>query len=221
MTVIARRDRDVRDSVQNELEWMPQVEASRIGVSVEDGAVTLSGEVDDFAQRVAAKRAALRVRGVRTVIDHLTVYPKRGWPVSEREIAGEVERALKAAVNVPDTVKAEIQDHTVVLTGEAEWDYQRRAAKRAVRELRGVYAVSDMIALAPRPTAPDTVDRIRSALARNALVDAGRIDVSVAGTSVVLSGSVTSWAERREAERAAWGSPHVTHVDNRVTVDPA
>lgn len=220
MTVIASRDREIRDSVQNELEWMPQVEASRIGVSVEDGAVTLSGEVDDFAQRVAAKRAALRVRGVRAVIDHLTVYPKRGWPVSEREIAGEVERALKAAVNVPDTIKAEIQDHTVVLTGEAEWDYQRRAAKRAVRELRGVYAVSDMIALAPRPTAPDTVDRIRSALARNALVDAGRIDVSVAGNSVVLSGSVTSWAERREAERAAWGSPHVTHVDNRVTVDP-
>ena len=121
MTVIARRDRDVRDSVQNELEWMPQVEASRIGVSVEDGAVTLSGEVDDFAQRVAAKRAALRVRGVRTVIDHLTVYPKRGWPVSEREIAGEVERALKAPQEVElPLIASHVRDRPVRALGLPE-----------------------------------------------------------------------------------------------------
>lgn len=218
MTLITGRDRDIRAMVQDELEWAPEVDASRVGVAVDDGAVTLSGEVEDLTQRTAAKRAALRVRGVRTVIDHLTVQPKRGWPVTEREISKEVQRALKAASNVPDSIKAEIQNHTVVLTGEAEWNYERRAARRAVRDLRGVYAVSDLITIAPRPSVPDTQERIRSPLARNALVDAGAVGVSVLGDAVVLTGAVRSWAEKREAERAAWGSPHVTRVDNRILV---
>lgn len=218
MTLIASRDRDIRTAVQDELEWTPEVDAARVAVAVEDGAVTLAGDVEDFGQRVAAKRAALRVRGVRTVIDHLNVHPKRGWPVSEAEIAKEVERALKAAANVPDSIKAEVHDHTVVLTGVADWNFQRRAARRAVRDLRGVYAVTNTVALATRPSVPDARERIRSALARNALLDAVNIDVSVIGDAVVLSGTVSSWAQKREAERAAWGSPHVGRVENRLDI---
>lgn len=218
MTIATDRDLDVQSSVSDELEWTPDVDAAGIGVAVEDGTVTLSGEVDNYAERVAAKRAALRVRGVRTVVDNLTVHPKAAWPVTETDIAKEVERALKAASNVPGTVKAEINGHNVTLVGEAEWNFQRQAAKRAVQYLRGVSTVSNMITLISRPSAADTQERITKALTRNAQLDANTIHVTVVGGKVTLTGTVKSWAERTQAGNAAWASPHVTDVDNKILV---
>lgn len=218
MTIATDKDLDVRARVSEELEWTPDVDAAGIGVAVEDGAVTLSGEVDDYAERLAAKRAALRVRGVRAVVDNLTVHPRAPWPVTETDIAKEVERALRAASNVPDTVKAEIDGHNVTLIGEVDWHFQRHAALRAVQYLRGVFTVNNMIALKPRPSAADTEQRIRSALTRNAQLDADTIHVSALGGKVTLTGTVKSWAERTQAGNAAWASPHVTDVDNRIIV---
>lgn len=219
MTAGGGTDRDTRDRVQEELEWTPELDASAIGVSVKNGAVSLAGEVDSFAAKVAATRAAARVRGVRSIVDRLTVSPRSGWPVGEQEIAVAVERALKAAANVPDTINARITGHTVTLAGAAEWEYQRRAARRAVRYLRGVEAVHDEVALTLRPVAHDVADRIRGALARSALVDSGRISVSVSGDEVTLAGVATSWAEKRAAEKAAWASPHVGRVRNLLLVE--
>ena len=213
-----RSDQDIQTAVQDELEWTPDVDAAGIGVAVEDGAVTLSGEVDNYAERLAAKRAALRVRGVTTVVDDLVVHPKSGWTVTETDIAKEVQRALKWAGNVPDTVKAEIKDHAVALTGQVSWDFQRQAAKRAVQYLRGVYSVNNMITLTARPSAVDTEERIKNALARNAQLDAKTIDARVSGNKVTLTGTVRSWAEKQQAGNAAWASPHVTDVDNRIVV---
>jgi osmotically-inducible protein OsmY len=211
-------DRDVQARVREELEWTPDVDAAGIGVAVDDGAVTLSGEVANYAERLAAKRAALRVRGVRAIVDDLTVHPRAAWPVTETDIAKEVERALKAAANVPDTIKAEIDGHTVTLVGEADWNFQRHAAKRAVQYLRGVVTVSNQIALTARPSAEDTQERIKNALTRNAQLDAKSIHVAVDGSKVTLTGTVMSWAERRQAGIAAWGSPNVTEVDNQIIV---
>lgn len=218
MTSPADTDLDVQTLVREELEWTPDVDAAEIGVSVKNGAVTLSGEVDSYAERLAAKRAALRVRGVRAIIDHLTVHPRAVWPVTETDIAKEVERALKGAANVPETVKAEVSGHTVTLTGEADWNYQRHAAKRAVQYLRGVGGVNNMITLKARPSAADTHERIADALTRNAQVDAEGIVVTVDEGKVTLTGHVRSWAERRQAANAAWSSPHVTEVDNQIVV---
>lgn len=217
-TIQVHRDADVQRMVHEELEWTPEVDAAGIGVAVEGGAVTLSGEVATLAERVAATRATLRVRGVAAVVDNLVVHPRSGWPVSEADIAKEVVRALHAAANVPDTVKAEIDGHTVILDGTATWDFQRQAAVRAVQYLRGVGSVVSRIALIARPPALDTEDRIRKALVRNAQVDAERIEVSATGGTVTLTGTVRSWAERRQAEVAAWASPHVAHVENRIVV---
>ncbi|WP_127476560.1 BON domain-containing protein [Microbacterium sulfonylureivorans] len=218
MSTAAGRDRDVQSAVYAELDWTPDIQAAGIGVGVVDDVVTLSGEVDRYAERVAAKRAALRVKGVRAVIDHLTVHPRGGWPVGEAEIAKAVDRALNISAKVPETVKAEVNGHTVTLTGEAEWNYQRTAAKHAVRDLPGVSDINNMITLTPRPTAADTADRIRRALTRNALLDARSIAVTAAGDTVTLMGTVQSWAEKRQAEQAAWASPHVAHVDNQIVV---
>ena len=213
-----RTDHDIQASVQDELEWTPDVDAAGIGVAVEDGAVTLSGEVDDYAEKLAAKRAALRVRGVSAVVNDLTVHPKGATTVTETDIAKEVERALKWTTNVPDTVKAEITGHNVTLTGQVQWDFQRQAAKRAVRYLRGVYTVNNMITLTARPSATDAKERITNALVRNAQLDANHITVSVVGNKATLTGHVRSWAEKEQAGFAAWAAPHVTDVANNLVV---
>jgi len=218
MSIAADSDLDVQIAVQDELDWTPDVDAAGIGVAVEDGGVTLSGEVDNYSERLAAKRAAFRVRGVRAVVDDLTVHPKAASSVTEADVATEIERALRGASNVPETVKAEIHGHNVTLTGEVDWDFQRTAAKRAVQCLRGVYTVNNMITLTPRPSAADTEERITNALTRNAQLDAKTISVTVAGNKVTLTGTVKSWAEKRQAGNAAWASPHVTDVDNRIIV---
>ncbi|GAA4355495.1 BON domain-containing protein [Microbacterium rhizosphaerae] len=217
MTKATLSDLDVQDMVRDELEWVPDVDSAGIGVSVEEGAVTLSGEVDSYAEKLAAKSAALRVRGVRTVADDLIVRSK-GTPPSEIDIVREVDHALKTAVNVPRSVQAEVTDHHVLLIGEAAWEYQRHAAQHAVQYLPGVYTISNMIRLTQRPSAPDTQQRIADALTRHAQLDAESIHVAVEGSRVTLTGIVHSWAESAQAADAAWASPHVTEVLNHLII---
>ena len=213
-------DHQIQLAVQDEIEWTPDVDAAGIGVAIEDGTVSLSGEVDSYPERLAAKRAALRVRGVKTLIDHLVVRPKFSWSVTDTDIARDVAHALDMASNVPDTVKAEIKDHDVTLSGQTNWDFQRQAAVRAVQYLRGVRSVYNMITLTerPEPDASEAAERIKNALTRNALLDAGAIQVRVTGNEVTLTGTVQSWAEKNQAGKAAWSSPHVTEVHNRIAV---
>lgn len=220
MTVASthRTDRDIQSAVEAELDWTPEVDAAHVGVAVNDGVVALSGEVASHAQRNSATKAALRVRDVRAVVDDLTVHPDYGLYVSEGDIAKEVEQTLRSTSNVPDSVKAVVDGHAVTLTGEVDWDFQRRAAARAVQYLRGVYSLDNHIALTPRTPATDTADGIKSAILRNAQLDADAIGVSVAGDKVTLTGTVRSWAERRQADLVAWSSPHVGEVYNHIVV---
>ena len=212
-------DLEVQSLVRDELEWTPQVDAADIGVSVVDSAVILSGTVSTYAQKVAAKKAALRVRGVRTLVDELTVQSDgRAAEVTETELAQEVERALKRSDNVPETVKAAVHGHGVMLMGEVTWDFERQAAVHAIESLRGVQSISNGITLRPRPPAADAEQRIREALARYDGVGPDTVDVVVDGTRATLTGTVKSWAQRRMASTITWSSPHITEVDNRIAV---
>lgn len=213
-----RSDQDIQADVREELHWTPDVDDDGIGVAVEDGTVALSGEVDTYAEKVCAKRAALRVRGVRALVDDLVVHPRYSRRVSDTDVAKHVGQALEIAADVPDSVKAEVDDHRVTLVGEVTWEHQRRAAERAVQWLRGVSSVHNAIRLAERPSSTETKQRIQRALLRNAQTDADAIQVAVAGTVVTLSGRVKSWSEKHEAGLAAWASPHVTDVVNHIEV---
>lgn len=213
-------DHDIQASVQAELAWTPEVEASGIGVSVENSVVTLSGDINDYSELLAAHRAATRVQGVSTVVNDLTLPPMAGSPVTEADIGREVDHALSWAIAVPETVKAEVRGHHVILTGEVEWNFQRVVAKNAIQHLRGIHSVENRLTLSRRASAVDAEERVKNALIRNAQLDAAHITVSIIDNKATLTGTVQSLAEKHQAGQATWASPHVTDIDNRLEVRP-
>lgn len=218
-STLTRSDHDIQEDVQAELAWTPDVDDAGIGVAVERGVVTLSGEVDDYAERLAAKKAAFRTSGVTTVADDLVIHPaSSAWKVTETDIAKHVEDAIGWVSKLPNSVRATVEEHTVVLTGEVEFNYQRETARRAVEGIKGVVFVVNEIILRARPSATDAESNIHRALIRNATFDGNRVHVSVSGTTATLTGHVRSYAERVQAGSAAWASRNVTHVDNNIEI---
>jgi osmotically-inducible protein OsmY len=212
-------DKELRQNVERELEWEPSVDERSIGVSVVDGVVTLTGEVTSYGEKWKAERAVERVIGVRGIANELTV--KTPSTVTDADIAQSAVDALRAHVLVPDEdVQVRVEHGWVTLTGTVSWDYQRRAAEHAVRNLRGVKGVANTIAVQPRLEAKDIKRKIEESFERQAIFDAHRVTVDARGSEVTLRGSVHSWAERHEAEKAAWAAPGVSVVHNYITVDP-
>nr|MCW2728602.1 transport-associated protein [Aeromicrobium sp.] len=220
-TASDRHDHLIQEDVIDELAWSPQVQDAHVGVSVLGGVVTLSGEVDTYAERIAAKDAALRVTGVTVVADDLQIRRFAGMELSDTDIGAAIEHVLKWSAELPPgTIQAEVRDRVVVLVGVVTWDYQRAAAERLVRGIAGVLRIDNRITLSKRASATGTSQLIKSALVRQALLDAHAITVVAAGSEVTLTGQVGTWAEKNDAARAAWSSPHVSAVHNKIQVRP-
>lgn len=215
-----RTDHQVKQDIIAELEWMPSVQSDRIGVAIDDGAVTMSGEVPTFAEKEAALRAAFRVRGVTAVVDDVEVHHTR-TPRDDVDIARDATTVLEHSETVPlGSVAAAVRHGTVKLTGTVTWQYQREALGKAMAALPGVHGVSNLVTLEPEvDVSPEAArSNIAEALRRNADVEADRITVEVTGTKITLRGKVSSWRERGQANHAAWCTPGVTHVDNLLRV---
>jgi osmotically-inducible protein OsmY len=215
-----KSDEELRRDVLAELEYDPSLDARKIGVAVEDGIVTLTGEVSSFAEKWNAERAAERVEGVRGIVNKIEV--KIVGDYSDTDIAREAADALRWNLMVPPgKVIPKVENGYITLTGEVNFDFQRRAAEKAVRYIPGVKGVINLITIKPKVEPKEIKEKIEEALKRMATVDAENIQVEVQGSEIVLRGTVRSWAERHEAEKAAWSAPGVTSVKNYITVRAA
>lgn len=216
-----RSDSEIKRDVEDELRWDPDIDPTDIAVSVKNGVVTLTGFVKSYNDKWEAERDAKRVAGVLGVANDLEV---RLPSIDERpdpDIARDAVTAIKTQLPVSyEQIKVVVKDGWVTLEGEAEWNYQRETAERAVRRLRGVKGVSNKIQLKPRVEPSEIKRKIEEAFRRSAEIDASRVTVEAHGGEVILRGTVRSWAERREAERTAWAAPGVWKVDNRITISP-
>jgi len=212
----------LQHDVQEELEWEPSLDASRIGVAaVQPGVVTLSGTVATYVEKVSAERAAKRVSGVRAVANDIEVRPIGSMKRTDTDIAQAVLRALEWDIAVPnEKIKARVDNGWVTLDGEVALQFQRAAAENAVRRLSGVRGVTNQILLQVRPSVEpaEVKNRIEAAFRRSADIDARGIQVDAKDSMITLRGKVRTWAERDEAERAAWAAPGVLAVKDELIV---
>jgi osmotically-inducible protein OsmY len=202
-----------------ELKWDPRVSAPEIGVAVKDGVVALTGWEDSYSKRGAAEDAAHRVRGGKAVANEIEVRLPADAEKTDADIAAAV-RALEWDALVPiERIDVTVSKGWVTLKGDVEWQFQQTDAERVVRRLAGVKGVTNVITVKPRVTPSEIQQKVEQALIRSAQTDAQRITVDVDGSKVTLKGSVCSWAERAEAERAAWSAPGATQVNNQITLE--
>jgi osmotically-inducible protein OsmY len=216
-----RTDAEIERDVKEELKWEPDLDATDIAVSVKDGVVALTGFAKSYIDKYEAENAAKRVAGVVGIANDLEV---RLPAVDERpdpDIARDAAAAIKSQLPISsENIKIVVKSGWVTLEGTVEWQYQRSTAETAVRRIKGVKGVTNVILLKPRAEPSEIKKKIQDAFKRNAEVDANRITVEANGSEVVLKGTVRSWFERQEAERAAWAAPGVTKVEDRIVVSP-
>jgi osmotically-inducible protein OsmY len=213
-------DLTLRQSILDELEFEPSIDAANIGVAVDDGIVTLTGHVGSYVEKLTAERVVQGVKGVRAVAQELEVRFPGDRKSADDEIAKRALDLIAWDTTVPkDQVRIKVQGGWITLSGEVEWYFQKQAAEHAVRKLSGVVGVLNELTIRPRVVdESDVKSRIEDALERNAEIEADGIHVGVAGSSVTLEGAVHSWHERAVAQRAAWSIPGVSFVDNRLAI---
>jgi osmotically-inducible protein OsmY len=220
VTTALETDTQLRDRVQAQLEYDPEVEDANIAVSVEDGVVTLAGFAHSYAAKLAAERAAKRLYGVRAVANDIEV--RALYERTDPDIARDCLNAVGNRLSAPEKVTVTVRDGFVILEGEVPWLHEKFSAESSVRYLRGVRGATNNIVVKPaaRPLEEDVKRKIEEALRRSAEVDARRVRVEVTDGSVRLFGNVRSWVEKEEAQRAASLAPGVTRVEDHLVVTP-
>lgn len=215
-----KTDLQIQKDVMDQLEWEPFLNASEIGVAVKNGIVTLSGQVDSFAKKLAAENAAKKISGVKAIAEDIQIGVSPSYKKTDAEIAEAVVNALKWHTAVQEEkIKIKVENGVVRLEGEVEWEYQRSNAKAAVVNLAGVNGVINLIVVKPKVASSDVQKRINAAFHRSATIDASKIEAEVSGSQVTLRGTVRSYTEKEDAENAAWNAPGVLTVKNDLQIE--
>lgn len=213
-----KSDSQLHADVAEEIVTDPSLDATRIAVAVHDGAVTLTGNVPSYWQKIEAENAAKRVNGVRAVANELKVEIPAFHKRDDVDIAEAASRALKWHSDLPEAIKVTVEHGWLTLAGTVEWQFQRDEAERAVKGLNGVIGVTNTITIKSTPKVADVRDRIRRELERTVDHEANHIQIEAQNGSVILRGTVHSWTDLDVARRAAWSVPGVTKVENHLVV---
>jgi osmotically-inducible protein OsmY len=214
-------DKQLQHDVLAQLEWEPSLDASQIGVAAKDGVVTLTGSVATYTAKMTAERATKSIYGVRGVANDIEVKIPGSSQRSDADIVAAALSTLRWDATVPDEqIRVTVRNGWLTLEGEVEWQYQRNAAESDVRRLIGVQGVTNQITVRTHVKPGDIKQKIENAFKRNAELDARRVAVETHDGKVVLRGNVRSWAERDEAQLAAWAAPGVVEVENQISVTP-
>lgn len=215
-----KTDLQIQQDVLDQLKWEPLLNAAEIGVSVNNGVVTLSGLVDSYAKKIAAENSAKKISGVKAVAEDIEVKIPSTQHKTDTEIAETVLHSLRWHTSIPEEkIKVEVEDGVVTLEGEVDWAYQRDAARTAVENLTGVKMVLNATTVKPLLTIENVKRKIRAALHRSATIHGQNILVDIMGDKVILRGKVRSFAEAEDAKCAAWSAPGVTKVENDLEIE--
>ncbi len=210
------KDDDLKSHVAAEFSWDPRVDSDAIEVSAASGTVTLRGIVASLRLKRAGGTAAARVRGVTRVANELRVQIPDTDLRDDEDLRGDVLEALMLDGSVPMTVDAQARDGQVILTGTAQWHYQREAAEFRTANVPGVTGIDNAITLTQTPDAREARAAISAAFRRDAALEADGLSVETfCDGLVILSGTVSSWAAHDHAVAAAWSAPSVTQVDDQ------
>jgi osmotically-inducible protein OsmY len=209
----------LRDAVIAQLDFEPEVNPAGICVAAEDGVVTISGSVDDYAQKVAAEKAVKRIIGVKGVANELMVRMARER--TDTDIAKDAIYLLEGDVHfLGGKVMVTVEDGLLTLEGTVEWNFQKAAAEKAMQCIRGVKAVANLIEVAPAASPADIQKKTEEALLRSAEVDARQIKVRTRDQVAGLSGNAVSLSEGEDAGRAAWSMAGAVRVGDLIIAEP-
>lgn len=209
----------LRQNILDALEYEPSLDAADIGVTSDNGIVTLTGHVRTYAEKENAERIVKRIKGVRGIVQGIDVRIYGAKPTDDDDIARRAANMIDWNVSIPSgAVQVRVIKGWITLSGKVAWQFQKSAASDAMRHLDGVIGVSNLIDVMPRATTGDVKARIEKALERDAELEAQAIGVDVSGGKVTLRGKVRTWSERQAAERAAWSAKGVTALDDQLSI---
>lgn len=212
-------DSKIKEDILSELEWNPRIDPEDIGIEVHDGAVTLTGHVRTYFQKLAAKHCAKSVAGVHALVDNIEVRLGSGKSPSDDDIAEKIAHVLEWSVSIPNKdIQAEVKNGFVTLNGNLDWNYQSQNVVDRIWDIRGVTGISNQIKVKTRASTYDIKQKIKTALERHAQLEPSKISIDVSGDEVTLSGTVESFVELDRVEDAVWSATGVTKIVDNLRV---